>query len=109
MGRTNVDTEISERFLKLMRNHMEFSYAKYGPIRDAYPHKVNAIESLQKRLKMYAETGNTEYLVDAANFAMIEFMLPAHPEAHFKGTDQSGSPGRVWHGSTRSTHKVNSE
>lgn len=38
--------------------------------------------------------GNTEYLVDAANFLMIEFMHPAHPKAHYRATDKEGSPGR---------------
>jgi len=75
--------------------------------------KVNAVDSLQLRLKLYAEgkrnpdfgamgeseflvaPGNVEYLVDAANFAMIEFMHPAHPSAYFKATDADGSPGRV--------------
>jgi hypothetical protein len=33
--------------------------------------------------------------MDVANFAMIEFMLPRHPQAHFKGTDDDGSPGRI--------------
>lgn len=46
------------------------------------------------RLRKYAETGNTEFLVDAANFAMIEFMLPSHPNAFFEGTDDDQSPGR---------------
>jgi hypothetical protein len=30
-----------------------------------------------------------------ANFAMIEFMHPRHPQAHYKATDSDGSPGRV--------------
>jgi hypothetical protein len=41
------------------------------------------------------EPGNAEYLVDAANFLMIEFMHPAHPNAHYAATDKEGSPGRV--------------
>ena len=88
-------SEFSEEFVKGMRNRMSVSYYKYGHISDAYPHKVDAISSLQVRLNLYADTGNTEWLIDAANFAMIEFMLPRHPEAHFKGTDDDASPGRV--------------
>lgn len=41
------------------------------------------------------EPGNAEYLVDAANMLMIEFMHPAHPKAHYTATDSAGSPGRV--------------
>lgn len=89
-----MSTEFSSEFVDGMRARMEVSHAKYGPIRDAYPHKVNAMESLQKRIDRYIETGNTEWLMDVANFAMIEFMLPAHPRAHFKATDSHESPGR---------------
>ncbi len=87
-------SEFSEEFVKGMRNRMTVSFHKYGPIKEAYPHKISAIKSLRERLEKYEETGNTEWLVDAANFAMIEFMLPSHPEAHFRGTDSHESPGR---------------
>jgi len=89
-----LSTEFSERFIDLMKNAMTVSFYKYGPISDGFPHKVDAVSSLMMRLEKYAETGNTEYLVDVANFAMIEFMLPRHPDAHFEGTDDAGSPGR---------------
>jgi hypothetical protein len=89
------ESEFSENFIQYMRNRMAVSFHKYGRVADAYPHKVNALESLKLRLERYRETGNTEWLVDAANFLMIEFMRPLHPDAHFKGTDSDSSPGRV--------------
>ena len=88
-------TEFSETFVQGMRDRMVMSFFKYGPVRDAYPHKVSALESLHKRLEKYIETGNTEFLIDAANFAMIEFMHPSHPGAHFRPTDSNESPGRA--------------
>lgn len=88
-------TEFSPRFVELMQNRMIMSYYKYGLLTDAYPEKVNAISSLTERLHKYAETGNTEWLVDVANFCMIEFMHPRHTNAHFEGTDDEASPGRV--------------
>jgi hypothetical protein len=88
-------SEFSEKFVEYMRNRMAVSFHKYGPVADAYPAKVDAVASLMKRLERYAETGNTEWLVDAANFAMIEFMHPRHENAHFAGTDSDASPGRV--------------
>jgi len=87
-------TEFSDMFVSGMKDRMVVSYYKYGPVASAYPHKVNAITSLTDRLRKYAETGNTEFLIDAANFAMIEFMHPAHPNAFFEGTDSDQSPGR---------------
>lgn len=88
-------TEFSDDFVRKMQNAMCVSFYKYGPLADAYPSKVDAVASLKLRLDKYVETGNTEYLVDAANFAMIEFMRPRHPEAFYKATDADGSPGRV--------------
>jgi len=73
---------------------MAMSFFKYGPVREAYPHKVSAIESLRRRLDRYEQSGNTEWLIDVANFAMIEFMYPSHPQAHFRPTDAAESPGR---------------
>lgn len=87
-------TEFSEVFIQGMRDRMVVSFYKYGPINEGFPHKVSAIASIGDRLRKYAETGNTEFLMDAANFAMIEFMLPAHPKAFFAGTDDDQSPGR---------------
>lgn len=89
-----VKTEVSEDFVKGMRDRMVMSFYKYGPVKDAYPHKVNAISSLTDRLRKYAATGNTEFLMDAANFAMIEFMHPQHEAAFYKPTDSDESPGR---------------
>lgn len=89
-------SEDSPKFHERMRQAMAVSYHKYGPVKEAYPHKVNAIASLEKRLRLYKETGNADYLVDVANFAMIEFMLPAHESCHDNPTD--GGEGRSWHG-----------
>jgi hypothetical protein len=97
-----LETEFCPRFVKLMQNAMVLSFYKYGPAAEGFPHKVDAIASLKARLDKYKETGNTEWLVDAANFALIEFMHPRHPKAHFAGTDGDESPGRV----ARKTHKL---
>lgn len=88
-------SEYSLKFLQGMVDRMGVSFHKYGYVKDAYPHKVNAIETMYLQLKMYMENGNQEHLVEAANYLMIEFMHPAHPEAFFKGTDSAESPGRA--------------
>ena len=90
-----LETEFCPRFVKLMQDAMVLSFYKYGPINEGFPHKVDAIKSLKNRLEKYLETGNTEWLVDVSNFAMIEFLHPRHPNAHFQGTDGDESPGRV--------------
>lgn len=87
-------TEYSMLFLQGMLDRMAVSFHKYGAVNDGFPYPVNALESLQMRLDKYAETGNTEWLMDVANFAMIEFMRPRTLAAHFEATDSDASPGR---------------
>lgn len=89
-------SETSIPFHQGMVDRMAVSFHKYGPVAEAYPEKVDAIKSLMARLERYAKDGNTEWLMDVANFAMIEFMHPAHPKAHYRATDSRESPGRVW-------------
>lgn len=89
-------SEFSEPFAQGMADRMAASYCKYGAVADAYPSKVDAIESLKVRLARYEATGNTEWLLDVANFAMIEYMHPRHAAAHYLPTDSEESPGRVW-------------
>jgi hypothetical protein len=91
-------TEFSPQFVELMKNRMVVSYYKYGPVADNYkeqPSLIDCIASLQKRIAKYLETGNTEFLVDAGNLCMIEYMFPQHAKAHFRATDSSESPGLV--------------
>jgi hypothetical protein len=66
---------------------MAVSFHKYGPVAQAYPDLVDAVACLRDRLAHYDQDGNTEHLVDVANFAMIEFMHPRHEKAHYAGTD----------------------
>jgi len=87
--------DFSEEFIQLMKNRILTSHYKYGWICDTYPELADAVACLDQRLALYRESGNTEHLVDVANFAMIEFMRPRHPQAHFKGTDSDQSPGLV--------------
>lgn len=89
-------SEFSKEFLQYMLNRMAMSYFKYGLVANGYPRLVDAIGSLKYRLDEYEKTGNTENLADISNFAMIEFMKPRHPDAHFKSTDKS--LGRKWIG-----------
>jgi hypothetical protein len=84
--------EYLEHFDQLRKNRMVVSFHKYGPVSANYGEKlVSAISNLEKRLQLYKDTGNTEYLADIANFAMIEFMYPQHKDAHYN--DLSFSPG----------------
>jgi len=89
------ESEIDFDFLQGMANRMSVSYYKYGPAAEGYPHRVSALASLEERINAYVATLNKEYLIDVANFAMLEFMHPSLKGAHFSPTDSDGSPGRV--------------
>ncbi len=88
-------SEFCKQFVQGMVDRMAMSFFKYGRVADAYPKKVDAIASLERRLAMYKQTGNGDWLMDVANFAMIEFMHPRHPDFHFRPTDSHESPGRA--------------
>lgn len=74
---TELPKEYSDRFDELRQNRVEVSYYKYGTASDNFGMKlVNALESHDMCVKKYLKTGNTEYLCDAANYLMFEFMYP---------------------------------
>ena len=84
-----LSTEYSEHFDEIRKSMMVMSYYKYGPMKENYKQEkcLDAIGSLEKRLEKYKQTGNTEFLADIANYAMIEFMHPQHAKAYYKPTD----------------------
>ena len=85
--------DFSEQFVQCMKNRIVVSHHKYGWASDSYPELLQAYKSIQTRLDLYLKTGNTEYLVDVANFAMLEFLYPCVPEAKFEALDSDKSPG----------------
>ena len=70
--------EYSDKFDELRQNRMKL---------------VNALESMELCVKKYKDTGNTEYLCDAANYLMFEYMYPQKEGAYFKATDSKDSAG----------------
>lgn len=92
----NIHEEYSDRFDQLRKNRVEVSYYKYGPARANFASgNVQAIPTMQRCIEKYNSTGNTEYLLDAANYLMFEFMFPQVPGAYFRATDSKESAGIV--------------
>lgn len=85
--------QFSDQFVQEMKYRMAMGFLRYGHARDNFPSRVDALETMRLRVREYEKTGNTENLVDAANYLMCEFMYPAHPRAHFQPTDGNASPG----------------
>ena len=82
-------TEYCDEFDELRRNRMVMGAFRYGRLSNPDKWKYNFIEGLRKKLWAYVDTGNTENLVDAANYLMLEFMQPSHPNAHFRAEDNT--------------------
>lgn len=90
-----LDREYSTKFDKERRHRVEVSYYKYGPARDNFAGgRVDAIATAELCIEAFKKDGNTEHLVDAANYMMFRFMYP-YPGEYFKPTDSSGSVGTV--------------
>ena len=65
-----------------MRNRLVMGKFRYGDKKD-----YDRIGGIRAKLDMYMKTGNTEFLVDAANLALLEFKIGNHPNKHFKSVD----------------------
>lgn len=85
------DKEFSEPFVQKMRNRMLTSTHKYGKVKDAVGH-TDFVANIKTRLSKYEADGNTEWLIDAANFCTMEFEFPAHKHAHFRSTTSAEAP-----------------
>lgn len=85
--------EYSVEFDEKRKNAILVSYYKYGPSKENFKKgMVDAIGSLKKNLKKFEETGNTEYLIDVANYAMFRYMYPQGNES-YRPTDSNESAG----------------
>jgi len=78
--------EYDYKFWELMRNRMVVSSHKYGHIKKKYENCewYDMVKNIKYRVGLYEKTGNTEYLVDVANFCMIEWMAMT---GKFQATD----------------------
>ena len=85
--------DFSEEFITKMKKAMLTSHYKYGYVSQTYPELAQARKCINERLDCYLKTHNTEYLVDIANFAMIEYMYPSFDDATYLPTDSKDSPG----------------
>ena len=85
--------DFSEAFVNKMKNAIETSHYKYGWASKTYPELAQAYKCIKQRLELYEQTHNKEYLVDVANFAMLEFLYPAFEDAHYTPTDSDKSCG----------------
>lgn len=79
------------RFFKLMRTRLAMGYLRYeanntGPNKKTY----DFVAAMESKIALYKETGNTEFMVDVGNYAMLEFKEGHHPNRHYYGSDDVG-------------------
>jgi hypothetical protein len=87
--------ELVRTFLQGMINRMTVSHFKYGPLDTKFPHKTTGIDNARRAMDAYLEDQNTEHLIDASNYLMIEWLYPSIDGIHFTPTDSDGSLGYV--------------
>jgi len=78
--------QYSKKFTKLMNNRMIMGFFRYGKKKTRNAN-YDYIASAKRRILLYEQIGNLEYLVDAANMLRMEFDTPQNSKAYFKSID----------------------
>lgn len=79
--------ECSDGFTEMMDNRIVMGRLRYGPMQSEKPLFYD-LKKARERLAQYELTGNTELLVDAANYCRCEFKRGRHPQKHFHAIDR---------------------
>lgn len=83
--RNQAEIAIIEDFHAKMKNRMAMGCYRYGALADKIV--TYGLRNLKRRIELYEQTHNIEYLIDAANLAMIEFIYPSFNDAKFESID----------------------
>jgi hypothetical protein len=79
--------ECSDNFAEMMDNRLVMGFLRYGPIVKEKPAGYD-LKRARDRLNDYEQTGNAEFLVDAANYCRLELRRGKHPTKHFHAVDR---------------------
>ena len=88
------EDQIDKPFIQGMLDRMAFGYHNYGHMRRD-ENVSNSLKNVRIRLDKYEETHNTEFLMDASNYCMMEFVKPGFSDAFFRPTTKEESPGAI--------------
>jgi hypothetical protein len=83
-GSLKFNFPVDPSFLQKMVNRLLVGHYRYG---ENHPQQ-DYLRRARKALSDYANTGNVEFLIDAANYAMLEAHYPLHPNAHLQVVDK---------------------
>ena len=84
------DADWFGKFAQLMVNRLLVGWVRYG-----FDRKFRYMTCLEKEVKAYRRTGNAEHLVNAANYAYMEYYKPENPKNHHDNTVGSVTRGKV--------------
>lgn len=91
-----LNQEFSQEFVKLMMARVEQSYHKYGSARKNFAEgRVDPIKTAELCLDAFKKDGNTEHLIDAANYYMFAYKFRNALGYSFRSTGSSESVGTV--------------
>lgn len=85
-GSSRVNLPFDPAFLQQMVSRLVVGEHRYG----ANNAGQDYLRRARRALEHYAKTGNIEFLVDAANYALLEAHYPLHPNAHYEVSDSNG-------------------
>lgn len=68
----------------------QFRYEEKEPwnVRASYGEVPSFISLLRKKLDLYDQTSNQEYLADALNYILLEFNLPCQEDPYWESTER---------------------
>jgi hypothetical protein len=85
----------NKRFLQMMLNRLVVGHIRYGSPKRAEGPPKEYLKRGEAEIREYKGTGNKEYLINAANYMMLEFMEPSHPGAHHNREVGSSTRGSI--------------
>ena len=83
-------------FEELMRARLVMGAFRYGLFRDQQADGIrhDSIGSMLRHIEEYQSTGCQEHLIDVANLCLVEFVMRAHPCAHWRSIDDGDHHAR---------------
>lgn len=87
-----LEVQWSDEFIRYQKNRIIVGFCRYGFLGTD---KLGFIGRLEQKLSLYKQTGNMEYLVDIANYAMLEFISPANSKAYWPESFDDENSKRV--------------
>lgn len=83
-----LESNWSPEFERLCRNRLMMGCLRYGHMDEQRTnHKWDVLKAIGAKVQAYELTGNTEHIVDAANYCQLVFVLDPHPTKHFSALD----------------------